>query len=103
MGLKNTPAIHQCQVTAVVRDLIGKFCHIYLDNIIIWSQTIEEHEKNVKLVLKALRDARLYVNPDKMHLFYLEIDFLGHHISSCSIKADSKKADHILNWPIPNP
>lgn len=101
MGLKNAPAIHQRRVTAALRELIGKICHIYLDDIVIWSQTIEEHKRNVKQVLKALRDACLYVNPDKMHLFCLEIDFLGHHISSCGIEADSKKADWIVNWPIP--
>lgn len=101
MGLKNAPAIHQCCVTSALRELIGKFCYIYLDDIVIWSQTVEEHEKNVKLVLNALRNARLYVNPDKMHLFVHEIDFLGHHISTRGIVADGKKADRILSWPIP--
>jgi len=101
MGLKNAPAIHQCRVTTTLCELIGKICHIYLDNIVIWSQSIEEHSKNVKLVLNALRDARLYVNPEKTHLFCLEIDFLGHHISTHGIEADSKKADCILNWLIP--
>jgi len=84
-----------------LQELIGKICHIYLDDIVIWSQSIEEHTENVKLVLKVLKDAHLYVNPDKTHLFCLEIDFLGHHISACGIKADSKKADHILSWPVP--
>ena len=56
MELKNAPAIHQHQVTSALRDLIGKICHIYLDDIVIWLQMIEEHEHNVGLVLKALRD-----------------------------------------------
>jgi len=101
MGLKNAPAIHQRQVTAVLRKYLGIICHIYLDNIVIWSQTIDEHEQNVKLVLNALRDARLYVNLEKTNLFCLEIDFLGHHISTHGIEADGKKADRIVNWPIP--
>ena len=101
MGLKNAPAIHQRQVTAALRELIGKICHIYLDDIVIWSQSLEEHARNVKLVLKALKDARLYVNPDKTNLFCLEINFLGHHISARGIEADNKKADRILNWPMP--
>jgi len=101
MGLKNAPAIHQHRVTAALCELIGKICHIYLDDIVIWSQSIQEHSKNVKLVLNALRDACLYINPEKTHLFCLEIDFLGHHISTHGIEADSKKADCILNWPIP--
>ena len=51
MGLKNAPAIHQRRVTSALRDLIGRICHIYLDDIVIWSQSIEEHTRNVKLVL----------------------------------------------------
>jgi len=101
MGLKNSPAIHQRCVMAALRSLIGWFCHIYLDDIVIWSNSLEEHEKNVHMVLNALCAACLYVNPDKTHLFCTEIDFLGHHISVCSIEADTKKVDRILNWPIP--
>lgn len=74
MGLKNAPAIHQRRVTAALRHLIGKICHIYLDDIVIWSQNLEEHERNIREVLKALREARLYVNPEKTHLFCMEID-----------------------------
>jgi len=99
MGLKNALAIHQRWVTLALRQYIGKICHIYLDDIVIWSNSIEEHNNNVHKILQALRDACLYVNPDKMHLFCLEIDFLGHHISACGIEVDSKKADHILAWP----
>ena len=101
MGLKNAPAIHQQRVTAVLRQHLGKICHIYLDDIVIWSQTLEEHERNVRLILQALREARLYINPDKTSLFCLEIDFLGHHISGRGIEADGKKADRIINWPVP--
>jgi len=77
------------------------FCHIYLDDIVIWSDSIDEHEKNVSTILQVLHDAHLYVNPKKTHLFCLEIDFLGHHISMRSIEVDAKKADRILMWPQP--
>ena len=43
MGIKNAPAIHQQRVTAALHDHIGKICHIYLDDIIIWSNDLEEH------------------------------------------------------------
>ena len=101
MGLKNAPTIHQRHVTAALRNLIGKICHIYLDDIVIWSNSLIEHEQNVRVVLEALRAARLYVNPEKTHLFCMEIDFLGHHISVRGIESDNKKVDRILNWPIP--
>ena len=101
MGLKNAPTIHQRRVTAALRHLIGTICHIYLDDIVIWSNSVHEHELNIHTVLQALRDTQLYVNPDKTHLFCTEINFLGHHISACRIEADTKKVDCILSWPIP--
>ena len=84
-----------------MRHLLGSICHIYLDDIVIWSNSVDEHEKNVHAVLQALKNAQLYVNPDKTHLFCTEIDFLGHHISVRGIEADTKKVDRILSWPIP--
>ena len=51
MGLKNAPSIHQHRVTSALRKYLGKICHIYLDDIVIWSNSIEEHEKNVRLIL----------------------------------------------------
>jgi hypothetical protein len=101
MGLKNTPSIHQRRVTSALRDHIGKICHIYIDDIVIWSENIDEHIKNVRLILQALKNARLYCNPLKTKLFCTEIDFLGHHISKKGIEADKSKVQRILNWPIP--
>ncbi|GAW08899.1 reverse transcriptase-RNase H-integrase [Lentinula edodes] len=100
-GLKNSPAIHQRRVTSALRHLIGKICYVYVDDIIIWSKTIEEHIANVERVLLALRMARLYCNPNKCELFTLNVHFLGHSISSDGISADDKKVDRILDWPTP--
>jgi hypothetical protein len=81
MGLRNSPAVHQHRVFSALRSLIGKICHVYLDDIIIWSNTLAEHEANVALVLEALRTANLYCSVKKSELFCSEVDFLGHHIS----------------------
>lgn len=101
MGLRNAPAIHQRRVAVALRDYIGKICHIYLDNIVIWSNTIGEHHQNVRIILNALRAARLYCNPKKTRLYCSSIDFLGHKISLKGIEADSRKVDRILSWPRP--
>jgi len=101
MGLKNAPAIHQQCVTATLHPLMGKICHIYLDDIVIWLTSMDKHEHNVRTVLQVLCDARLYVNPNKTHLFCTEIVFLGHRISARGIEADSKKVEQILSWPEP--
>ncbi|RDB23809.1 Retrovirus-related Pol polyprotein from transposon 17.6 [Hypsizygus marmoreus] len=88
-------------VTLAIRKLIRKICHVYLDDIIIWSQTLEEHERNVALVLEALRDAHLYCSLKKSNLFATKIDFLGHHISARGVEAGSSKVEKIVNWPVP--
>jgi hypothetical protein len=99
MGLRNSPPIHQRRVTAALRQLIGKICHIYLDDIIIWSETAAEHILHVRQVMDALRAAKLYCNPAKCQFFLLEVDFLSHHISAHGIEANSSKVERVLNWP----
>ena len=47
-GLKNAPPIHQCQMNATLRPLIGKICHIYIDDIVIWSNMVAEHVKHIE-------------------------------------------------------
>ena len=101
MGIKNAPSIHQRRVTTALRPYIGKICHVYLDDIVIWSQNLDEHIKNVRIILQALEDAKLYCNPKKTKLFCTEIQFLGHRISAKGIEPDEGKSDRIKNWPTP--
>ncbi|PPQ76896.1 hypothetical protein CVT24_008781 [Panaeolus cyanescens] len=101
MGFKNAPAIHQRRVTNALRKYIGKICHVYIDDIVIWSDSVDEHIRNCRLILQALRDAKLYVNEKKTNLFCNEIHFLGHKISRAGIEADNSKVQKILDWPVP--
>ena len=101
MGLQNSPAIHQQHVTAALQEHIGKICHIYLDDIVIWSNSVKDHIRDVRKNFSALRVAWLYINQKKTNLFQTEIKFLRHKVSVCGIEADSKKADAILAWPTP--
>ena len=101
MGLRNAPATHQRRVTMSLSHLIGKICHVYIDDIIIWSTTLSEHKRNLSTVLQALRDAQLFCSKKKSELFALEIDFLGHHISARGIEADKNKVEKVLSWPVP--
>ena len=101
MGLRNSPPIHQRRVATVLRNYIGKICHVYMDDIIIWSDNLEQHNKHVRIILKALEDAGLFINKKKSNLFCYETLFLGHKISLNGIEADSSKIDKILDWPIP--
>jgi hypothetical protein len=101
MGIKNAPAIHQRRVSTALRAHIRKICHVYLDDIIIWSDLLEQHMKDVHEVMSTLRKAKLYCNERKSHFFLLSVDFLGHHISQNRIEPSNTKIEKILSWPTP--
>ncbi|SGY11848.1 BQ5605_C011g06292 [Microbotryum silenes-dioicae] len=87
MGLCNAPATHQRRVNKALGELIGKVCFVYLDDITIFADTLEEHKQRVRLVLDALRKADLYVSPKKTELFAADID--------------PEKVQRIQHWPCP--
>ncbi|MGH7240309.1 MAG: RNase H-like domain-containing protein, partial [Candidatus Saccharimonadales bacterium] len=101
MGFCNSPSIHQRRMYKALRHLIGKICHIFMDDIIFWANSLKEHEENARQVLLALREADLYCSPRKTILFSVETEFLGHIISRNGIAADPKKIEKIVNWPTP--
>ncbi|KAK4702014.1 hypothetical protein P7C70_g4211, partial [Phenoliferia sp. Uapishka_3] len=101
MGLCNSPATHQRRVNEALGALIGDICYVYIDDIIIFSDSLEEHQRNTRTVLQALRDAGLYASPKKTDLFTLETGFLGHVISTEGIRADPHKVQKIIDWTVP--
>ncbi|PIL28861.1 hypothetical protein GSI_08907 [Ganoderma sinense ZZ0214-1] len=100
-GCRNAPSTHQRRMYNALRPFLGKFCHVYLDDIVIWSQSLDEHRRNVETVLQALREASLFCSDKKTDLFLTELHFLGHIVSSAGIQADPSKVEKILNWPVP--
>ena len=100
-GLCNAPATFQRYMNYVLRDYIGKFCAVYLDDIAIFSNSIEEHKEHVRLILAALREHGIVASQSKSVLFADEIEFLGHKISSKGIQANPAKLDKINNYPTP--
>lgn len=101
MGFKNSPQIHQRRMTRALRKYIGRFCHVYLDDIIVWSNSIREHQEHLRLIMLAVQHHRLYLNRRKSVFCATEIHFLGHVISRNGIKPDGSKVDRISQWPVP--
>ena len=85
----------------ILRDYIGKFCAVYIDDIAIWSNSVEEHARHVHLVLEKLREAGICVSIKKLVLFADEIQFLGHVVSSHGVEPAETKVDKILAAHIP--
>ena len=95
-GLCNAVATFQRYMNWVLRKYVGRFCAVYIDDIAIWSNSVEEHEEHVRLILEALREAGICANKKKSSLFADEIHFLGHTISSRGVEPGQSKVDKIL-------
>ena len=76
----NAPATFQRLMTVIFREFIGRFVHVYLDDIFVYSNSIEEHEKHLGLVFDKLCQAQLYLEESKLDLYSKRMDCLGHLI-----------------------
>ncbi|KAH6588894.1 hypothetical protein BASA50_010428 [Batrachochytrium salamandrivorans] len=100
-GLANAPAQFQRMMNALFRDVVGKHVLVYLDDIVIYSDTMDEHVKQVQSVLGVLRDNGLYCKAEKCHFYQTEIKYLGYIISSNGIRMDPSKISAVQEWPTP--
>ena len=80
MGDCNAPSTFQQLMTATFRDYIGKFIHLYLDDIFIFSNSLMEHIEHIILALLQLREAHFFLSKCKVDLFSNNVDCLGHVI-----------------------
>ena len=101
MGDCNAPSTFQQLMTAIFQDLLGRFVHIYLDNIFIYSQSIREHIEHIMKVLQQLRELQFYLSRSKLDLFSDKTDCLGHVIDDNGIHPKLDKMWQIREWRIP--
>jgi transposase InsO family protein len=100
-GLTNAPATFQRMINEVLRKYLDDFVVAYLDDILIFSETLDQHKKHVHLVLQALQDAKLLVEPEKCEFHKQTVKFLGYEISPGQLKMDPDKLKAIREWPQP--
>jgi hypothetical protein len=74
---------------------------IFIDDILVYSKTEEEHKEHLKILLQTLREHNLYAKFDKCDFYQRKIQYLGHIISEDSIAVDTKKIKAIMEWSIP--
>jgi hypothetical protein len=101
-GLSNTPATFQALMNEIFRDLLDIYVIIYLDNILIFSKTENEHPKHVKEVLRRLQANNLYCNAKKCMFHVTEIDYLGLIVSDKGIQVNQSKVTAALDWAAPS-
>ena len=100
-GLTNAPATFQHLMETCLGEMHLKWCIIYLDDIIVFSKTPEEHIERLWGMFEKLAVAGLRLKPSKCEFFKLQVTYLGHIVSKDGIKTDPKKIEAIKDWPVP--
>lgn len=98
-GLTNAPATFQTMMNDTLRDYLNKFVVVHIDDILIYSKTLEDHVRHVEAVLTKLREEKLYVKETKCEWFRTEVTFLGHRLSADGTRMEDDKIKAILDWP----
>ena len=101
-GLKNAPSTFQRVMDHILGDLQGKRVLCYMDDIIVFSTSLQEHINDLKQVFTKLQDANLKIQLNKTHFLQKEIGFLGHLITSEGVKPNPQKIAAIQNFKIPS-
>ena len=97
----NAPATYQALMNFLFSSYIGRFMDIYLDDIVIYSDTLVDHVRRVKLVLDILKREKLYLSRSKLHFIAPELKLLGRIIDDKGIRMDAEKVDSVINWKVP--
>ncbi|GJP55984.1 hypothetical protein CLOM_g15021, partial [Closterium sp. NIES-68] len=100
-GLTKAPSTFQLTMNEVFRDLLDKCVIIYLDGILIYSKTREQHLKDLEAVFQRLQQHQLITKGSKCEFLKQELEFLGHVISTEGIRIDPKKLQAIQEWKPP--
>lgn len=100
-GLKNAPRIFQRCVNDILDKYIGKFAYVYIDDVLIFSDSLEEHMQHISIIFQALHEANMKISNEKSHFFKPEIEFLGHIIKYQKITVDPEKIATIRDYEVP--
>jgi hypothetical protein len=100
-GLTNAPAYFMYLMNKVFMEYLDKFVMVFIDDMLVYSRSEEEHEEHLRLVLQKLRDHRLYAKLSKCEFWLNQVAFLGHIISKGGIFVDPRKIQDVLSWNAP--
>jgi len=90
-SLCNAPSTFQSYINKVLRDYLDNFCTAYLDDVLVYSRTLEDHKDHVRKVIRKLSNARLHLNINKSEFAVKEVKYLGLILTTEGIKIDAAK------------
>ena len=100
-GLSNAPATFQSAMHSLFHDLLDKFVIVYLDDILIYSSTIQQHQQHLDIVLNRLATHKWYCKLKKCDFAQTSVEYLGHIISNGTIQIDPSKMKTVTQWATP--
>ena len=101
-GLKNALAAFMDLMHRVFQPYLDQFVVVYVDDILIYSQSEWEHEYHLRIVLQLLRDHQLYAQFNKCEFWLTEVRFWGHVVSTPGVSVDLEKVETVMSWERPN-
>lgn len=101
-GLTNAPAAFSRLIVTLLRDLNGRCIVVYLDDILVYSNSIEEHRLHLRKLFDILREHKLYAHQEKCFFGTNEVDLLGFRIATDEIKTQDRLFNAILDCPTPS-
>jgi hypothetical protein len=99
--LTNSPAYFMYLMNKVFMEYLDNFVVVFIDDILIFSMSEEEHDEHLRLVLQKLRENQLYAKLSKCEFWLKEVSFLGHIISEGGISVHPSKVESVLSWNTP--
>ena len=100
-GLTNAPAAFMDLMNRIFNPYLDRFVVVFVDDILIYSPSVESHEEHLRIVLQLLREHRLYAKFSKCEFWLPEVKFLGHVVSGSGVAVDSSKIEAVMNWERP--
>jgi hypothetical protein len=100
-GLTNAPAAFMDMMNRTFQELVDRCVVVFIDDILIYSKSREEHEEHLATVLSILRKHKLFAKFKKCEFWLEEVTFLGHVISKEGISVDHRKVEVVVNWARP--
>jgi hypothetical protein len=97
-GLTNAPAYFMNPMNKVFMDELDKFVVVFIDDILVYSKSVEEHEQHLRVVLGKLRAHKLYAKFSKCEFWLEKISFLGHILTAEGVAVDPGKVETVSNW-----